>query len=535
MINSNSNSKNIMWIILSIRDQRSARSTKYFWYIFFWLIGLLFFFSSAYGQSTLTVTPEWVFCPEIVFNLLWQDEVKQNQLYEYSVISDDFDAYASGSSVKQMVRSWPDQLAQYTDWSFSHNFEWEGLYLVQSEISLDNGCVYTVEKNVNAYENIIIYLWVWSEILELSKQTESGTWDYNLLFKNISTDWFTSDDKLFTHLSTFVPYFKNADRMVIDTKSQWQLFDILGRILAINDIDMTSSEVYVIADITQSYFRRLLARYITAAGIEKVFVTKKQYFGSLFTSLLLWEDPQEYDFIKSYSVSLDESNKRAFLSYMTDYLLFNGFPLGILTLILLLPFLWLLISIARQVVWLSVFGVFTPLLFGVSMLVIWVGPSLILLLAAALAVTVVFFITKKIYLLYSPKISLMLILYCIFTILLRRAHNILDLNLVEMSSYTNSFAIFPFVCILLVAKWVFSDSFLQFKKWRIISLWEFVLVSFLVLYILQSDYLQNIFLWNPELILVVFALNILVGRFTGLQLLEYFRFFPLIKNYFEEE
>ncbi|HBB03881.1 TPA: hypothetical protein DCZ39_03195 [Patescibacteria group bacterium] len=46
--------------------------------------------------------------------------------------------------------------------------------------------------------------------------------------------------------------------------------------------------------------------------------------------------------------------------------------------------------------------------------------------------------------------------------------------------------------------------------------------------------LKHLLLAFPELLIVIFILNIAVGRFTGLQLLEYFRFMPLIKKSSEE-
>jgi hypothetical protein len=39
----------------------------------------------------------------------------------------------------------------------------------------------------------------------------------------------------------------------------------------------------------------------------------------------------------------------------------------------------------------------------------------------------------------------------------------------------------------------------------------------------------------PELLILIFVLNIAVGRFTGLQVLEYFRFMPLIKESSESD
>lgn len=474
-------------------------------------------------------------CDDISFEILWQQEVKAWELYEYSLISEDFDEFASGMTVNHNLYQWEAIIQSSEESNFSYEFTDSGLYQLQTAVVLSNGCRFVLQKDIASYTGIIVYIGKWKEELELAKNANAGTGDYDLIIKEITTDGSNSSEKIYADLSDHVSYLRHADRVIIDTSSQAQMFESLWKLFSLNDIDASSSQFFVIADVTQSYFRRLLARYITAAGIQKVFVLKDDYFWSLFTSLLLDKDPEQYDFIKSYSVSLENSNKRMFLSYMTDSLLFNWFPLGIISLVLILPFVALLISVARQVIWLSVFGVFTPLLFGISMFVIGVTPSLMLLLSATLAVIAIHWITRYIYLLYSPKISLMLILYCIFTILLRRWHNALWLNRVDMSSYSNSYVIFPFIAILIVAKWVFSDSFLQFKKWRMFTLLEFVLISFWVLYILNNDYFQNIFLWNPELILVVLMLNILVGRFTWLQFMEYFRFFPLIRNYFEEE
>lgn len=65
---------------------------------------------------------------------------------------------------------------------------------------------------------------------------------------------------------------------------------------------------------------------------------------------------------------------------------------------------------------------------------------------------------------------------------------------VDIQAYASGYAIFPFVTILIVAKGVFSDSLLQFKSGWWFTFFEFVIISFGVWYILQSDYIQNIFL-----------------------------------------
>ena len=161
---------------------------------------------------------------------------------------------------------------------------------------------------------------------------------YETLIKTIEVDGSSSTEKIFADLADHVSYLRHADRVLLDSSSQAQVFESLGRVFAIHDIDPSGTQFFVIADITQSYFRRLLARYMTAAGIQKLFVTEDEHFGSLLTSLLLDKNPTSFEFVKSYSVSPENSKKRLFLSYITDQLLFNGFPLGILSLVLLLPF-----------------------------------------------------------------------------------------------------------------------------------------------------------------------------------------------------
>jgi hypothetical protein len=62
-----------------------------------------------------------------------------------------------------------------------------------------------------------------------------------------------------------------------------------------------------------------------------------------------------------------------------------------------------------------------------------------------------------------------------------------------------------------------------------------LIVSFSVFWLLNRWWIKHILLSYPESIILVLALHIVVGRFTGLQLLEYFRFMPLIKKHFDNE
>gem|GEM_PF-5300711 len=71
----------------------------------------------------------------------------------------------------------------------------------------------------------------------------------------------------------------------------------------------------------------------------------------------------------------------------------------------------LIITIFRQVIGFSVFGTFSPLLFGLSISVLGTQATIIFFLIAFIATVLTRLITKKLYLLHSAKMSLLITLY----------------------------------------------------------------------------------------------------------------------------
>jgi DNA integrity scanning protein DisA with diadenylate cyclase activity len=107
---------------------------------------------------------------------------------------------------------------------------------------------------------------------------------------------------------------------------------------------------------------------------------------------------------------------------------------------------------------------------------------------------------------------------------------ILNTNMIDFSVFNNWLVIFPIIFLIVVADKVFYEWFKIQSKTRIISFIEFLIVSAVVYWILSRDGLKQLLLSYPEFIIIIFILNILVGRFTWLQLLEYFRFIPLLEK-----
>jgi hypothetical protein len=157
--------------------------------------------------------------------------------------------------------------------------------------------------------------------------------------------------------------------------------------------------------------------------------------------------------------------------------------------------------------------------FSLTLLVIWLITKIVMRL-----------FTKRMYLLHNAKTSLLIILYFFLMLLVFWLNTILWLNWIDVTLFANGYIIFPMIFIILVSDKVFNEWFKLFSAGRRIAFAEFLLVSFAVYGLFYWTGLKHLLLAFPEILILIFLLNIAIGRFTGLQLLEYFRFMPLLKN-----
>ena len=433
-----------------------------------------------------------------------------------------------------VLSQWEEILMNSSGANFAYNFTTLWSYDLQATMILVNGCTYTTQTTIDVHTSLITYIGPESEEITLGHEwlTNSGTAIHEIVIKDISS---LRSEQLTALLVEHAYYVQHADTLLLDGEVIGPLFEMLDTLQQLVGLELEDIQLYVLASINQSAFRRMIATYRDLLGVDKISVIPRQYIGSLLTSLLLQKNPEQLSFVKTYNVGLASSNKFLPISYIVDYLLYNDFPIGALLFILLLPILVVLVSLFRQVIGLSVFGVFYPLFFAFSLHILWIIPTIIFFVAAFITTMLLWVFTKRIYLLYSAKIALMVVLYCLVTLICLRAVHVIDPSLIDFGLFQNYYFLFPFLLLLVVGSRVFTEQFYLFDRGRWIWLLEFVLVSMVMYWAISSQYLQNALLGLPEISLICLVLIILIGRFTGLQLLEYVRFMPLIKHYFEEE
>jgi hypothetical protein len=195
----------------------------------------------------------------------------------------------------------------------------------------------------------------------------------------------------------------------------------------------------------------------------------------------------------------------------------------------------LVVSFLRQIIGFSVFGVYQPLLFAITIFLIGWKSALFFFGIAILATIILRLFSKRVPLLQSAKISLLVCLYVIFLIIGLFVTYQRDIEIRSKTLRTHSTVILPIVICAMVSDKLFSEQFQLYNKSGWIALAEFVSITFLSRVLLEWQVLRTLMLSYPEVLFIILLAIIIVGRFTGLQIFELIRFMPLIRKRLEDE
>lgn len=385
------------------------------------------------------------------------------------------------------------------------------------------------------YNKFIIYLWEQGDEFDLGFQQNFDKQRTLLKEIFISENKNFSEEEILGKIKDNIPDIQASKLLIINTNKFDVLLQILGELHASDDLNLKDKTIYLVTNSNKFFLKRILSKYIKPIEITKIYTLSQDKLLNFFSTLSLDKITNEEDYITPFSVSFHETPKYLPISYLVDRLIYHGFPIELITMFLVLSLGTLLVSILRQVVGFSIFGVYSPLLFAVSLSILGIPFSLALLVIWLVAKLILRLFTKRMYLLHNAKTSLLILLYFLLMLLVFWLNNTLWLNLIDAQLFANGYIIFPMIFIILVSDKVFNEWFKPFSIGRRIAFAEFLLVSFAVYGLFYRTWLKHLLLAFPELLILIFVLNIAVGRFTGLQLLEYFRFMPLIKKSSESE
>jgi PKD repeat protein len=213
-----------------------------------------------------------------------------------------------------------------------------------------------------------------------------------------------------------------------------------------------------------------------------------------------------------------------FISFGINSLVNRGVPINNITLLLMLPIIATILSFSRQVIGIKAFGIITPAMTTLSFLVMGLTNGLIVFSAVLLSGTITRLLVRKLHLLYLPRMALVLTSVSLAILLLLGVGASVD------SASIVSFAIFPTLILTLLAEEFIAVQFTAGARTALtITAWTLGL-SIACYFIMSWELFRTIIISYPEVALLAIPINILLGRWTGLRLTEYFRFRKLLRQ-----
>ncbi|KKR21240.1 MAG: hypothetical protein UT50_C0010G0008 [Candidatus Moranbacteria bacterium GW2011_GWA2_39_41] len=203
----------------------------------------------------------------------------------------------------------------------------------------------------------------------------------------------------------------------------------------------------------------------------------------------------------------------------------EGVPIETIVLLLMLPIIATFIAFLRQVVGIKAFGIYTPLIITFAFLATnGLRYGVAIFLAVIFIGMLMRFVMKPFRLLYLPRVAIMLTIVSL-TILV-----MLVLGGNQRRTGLASVSIFPIlIMITLVEKFV-AVQIEKGNKTALILAFETLIISICGFYIASWPFLIKALITHPWLILFTIPLNIIIGKWTGLRVSEYFRFRNIIKQ-----
>ena len=208
----------------------------------------------------------------------------------------------------------------------------------------------------------------------------------------------------------------------------------------------------------------------------------------------------------------------SFIAYWVQTAVQNGIPANTIFLILLTPVLGTLVSFVRVVVGLPTLDMLVPIILAFALVAVGVTMGILILLAVLTASYVSKVLLSRIQIMFYPKRSLSMLLLAVSVFGALTIASILHFDKVL------SLSIFPILILMLLGDSIVSVQ-LHKSASETFSITSTTLMLGLFGYFLASStVVQDTLILYPELILLVIPMNIIIGRYFGLRLTEYFRF-----------
>jgi hypothetical protein len=292
---------------------------------------------------------------------------------------------------------------------------------------------------------------------------------------------------------------------------------------------MSDTNLNVVARTAQSTFNLLQPEYILMTRPEAINSIIESPVSNTLISHIRQTDI-EFSVIGVHSQrALSDLTPFNFLSYSINYMVNKGVSLNMITLILIFPIIATLIVFIRQVVGIKSFGIYTPAIITLAFLALGLKVGLMIFIVIVLTGTLIRHFLRRFRFFYFPKMGLVLtgVSFALLGILGVAAY-LEKTSIIAVSSF------FPMLLMIIMVEKFISVQIEKGYFTAITLSIETLMLSVFGYYVLSWDYLRTLVVNYPEIIILTIIINVVIGRWTGLRLFEYFRFRELLR-YIEEK
>jgi hypothetical protein len=203
----------------------------------------------------------------------------------------------------------------------------------------------------------------------------------------------------------------------------------------------------------------------------------------------------------------------------------RGLPANIIVLLILFPLVASAIAASRHVVGLTGFGIYIPAVLAVAFVSTGIVTGVVTFLAILAAAMVMFKLVRRLRLPYLPRTAMLLWGVSLFILLMLIASTYLNLQILI------SISIFPLLIMMLLSENFMETQLFNSQQEAIRLTLETVVLAIVCSLFVGWEPVQKFVLLQPELTFLGTALgNIALGRYSGLRVLEYWRFQTIIEK-----
>ena len=202
----------------------------------------------------------------------------------------------------------------------------------------------------------------------------------------------------------------------------------------------------------------------------------------------------------------------------------SNIPLETLKLVLLLPFAATIVAIFRNIVGMKTYGVFGPAIMSTAFLSSGLVVGLILF--TVLLATGVFArrLIERMNLMMVPRLAILLTMCCM---VMAAA---ISIGIKMDTQYLARLTVFPLIIMAMIIENFMKTTVEKGLSDALNICFSTVIVSIACFIVVSNPTLQVIVMTHPEILLLVVGLNIWIGKWKGLRLVEYLRFSKIMKG-----